>query len=272
MRCLHFISGLPRSGSTMLAAILRQNPQFSAGMTSPVSGIFKAVEDATARRVEGSVFVSDEQRVDDLLRGVFESFYKRYTTDIFDTSRMWCARMPVLARLFQDAKVIVMVRELQWIADSFEKLYRKNGQAPSGIYGWDTSGTVWTRTTALMQSSGVIGYAYDAVREAYYSEFKDRLLLVDYENLCKKPAKEIARIYQFIGQPAFKHDFSNVEYEAGEFDAQLGAKGLHTVSGAIEWKPRETILPPTLFQRYVQDNFWRNLAPASIGEAKWRRN
>jgi hypothetical protein len=28
-RRLHFISGLPRSGSTLLSAILRQNPRFS---------------------------------------------------------------------------------------------------------------------------------------------------------------------------------------------------------------------------------------------------
>jgi hypothetical protein len=37
---LHFISGLPRSGSTLLAALLRQNPRFSAGMSSPVYALF----------------------------------------------------------------------------------------------------------------------------------------------------------------------------------------------------------------------------------------
>jgi sulfotransferase len=34
---LHFISGLPRSGSTLLASILRQTPQFHAAMSSPVA-------------------------------------------------------------------------------------------------------------------------------------------------------------------------------------------------------------------------------------------
>lgn len=261
MRGLHFISGLPRSGSTMLAAILRQNPRVCAGMTSPVSGIFKAIEDATARRAEGSVFVSDDQR-DALLKGVFDSYYSHAGDVVFDTSRMWCARTAVLARLFPKSKFIVMVRELQWIADSFERLYRKNGQSPSGIYGWDTSGTVWTRTTALTQSSGVIGYAYDALREAYYSEHKKRLLLIDYETLCKSPANEIGRIYKFIAEPVFEHDFEDVEYEAGEFDARLGAKNLHTVTGRVKWSPRETILPPTLFSRYIADNFWR--APLKV--------
>ena len=39
---IHFISGLPRAGSTLLAALLRQNPRFHAGMTSPVGAIFNA--------------------------------------------------------------------------------------------------------------------------------------------------------------------------------------------------------------------------------------
>ncbi|MEG4005469.1 sulfotransferase [Microcoleus sp. Pol11C1] len=34
----YFISGLPRSGSTLLAALLRQNPRFYSAMTSPVGG------------------------------------------------------------------------------------------------------------------------------------------------------------------------------------------------------------------------------------------
>ena len=33
----HFISGLPRSGSTLLSALLRQNPSFHADISSPVA-------------------------------------------------------------------------------------------------------------------------------------------------------------------------------------------------------------------------------------------
>ena len=46
---LHFISGLPRSGSTLLAALLRQNPRFSAGNLSivPVAGTSPAVPEVS---------------------------------------------------------------------------------------------------------------------------------------------------------------------------------------------------------------------------------
>jgi hypothetical protein len=54
---IHFISGLPRAGSTLLAALLRQNPRFSAGMTSPVGSLFNAMLTATSARNEGAVFL-----------------------------------------------------------------------------------------------------------------------------------------------------------------------------------------------------------------------
>lgn len=39
MKNYHFISGLPRSGSTLLSALLRQNPAVHAGMSGPVAGL-----------------------------------------------------------------------------------------------------------------------------------------------------------------------------------------------------------------------------------------
>ena len=39
----HFISGLPRSGSTLLAALLRQNPDFHASMSGPIAALFEGI-------------------------------------------------------------------------------------------------------------------------------------------------------------------------------------------------------------------------------------
>jgi hypothetical protein len=47
---IHFISGLPRSGSTLFAVILCQNPRFHAAMTSSVGSIYLAVLGALSRR------------------------------------------------------------------------------------------------------------------------------------------------------------------------------------------------------------------------------
>ena len=67
-RKFHFISGLPRSGSTLLAAILNQNPRFRAGMTSPLADIMGVVMAEASSKNDFSFDVSDDQRVA-MLRG-----------------------------------------------------------------------------------------------------------------------------------------------------------------------------------------------------------
>lgn len=255
---LHFISGLPRSGSTLLAAILKQNPKFVAGMTSPVSSLFRAVEDATATRMETSVFITNEQRKM-FLKSMFSTYYYSDWDSkvVFDTSRMWCARASLLSNLFPDSKMICCVRDLSWIMDSFERLYKLNEQKPSGIYNFDTGGTVYSRTWGIADANGVVGYSLNALKEAYYSEQSKNLYLVDYDDLCKDTHKVIRSIYSFIDEDDFKHNYDDVEYSAGEFDKQLGAEGLHDVRSKVEWKPRKTILPDDLFNRFKSDNFWK---------------
>jgi sulfotransferase len=98
----HFISGLPRSGSTLLAAILRQNPRFHAGMTSPVGSLFLGMLNQFSAGSEIAPLVSLEQRRR-LLRGVFDGYYAEQAGKavIFDTNRLWCARLPALLDLFR---------------------------------------------------------------------------------------------------------------------------------------------------------------------------
>src|ERR1700745_3586372 len=87
-RKFHFISGLPRSGSTLLAAILNQNPRFRAGMTSPLADIMGVVMAEASSKNDFSFDVSDDQRVA-LLRGLVENFYggQADASVVFDTSR-----------------------------------------------------------------------------------------------------------------------------------------------------------------------------------------
>ena len=70
-------------------------------------------------------------------------------------------------------------------------------------------------------------------------------------------------VYEFLGEPAFTHDFENVEYAEPEFDAQLSTPGLHTVKRRVEFQPRRTVLPPDLFQKYTTLSFWRDPAGSS---------
>lgn len=256
---VHFISGLPRSGSTLLAAILRQNPRIHAGMSSPLGSLFRNLVQAMSGKGEFSVMVTSEQR-ENVLRGLFDSYYQDIhpTKVVIDTNRMWCTRMGAIAKLFPEARVIVCVRNLAWIINSFERILRKEPLMVSKMFRPRDSATVHTRVGSLASPLGTVGFAWNAVQEAFWGEHADRLLVIDYEALTREPARTIKCIYDTLGLPAFDHDFENVSYDGGgEFDAELGVPGLHAVNGKVEFRERPTILPPDLFQRFSGRNFWR---------------
>lgn len=265
---LHFIAGLPRSGSTLLAGLLRQNPRFSAAMTGPVGGLVGTLLDAMSPRNEAAVFL-DEGRRRAILKAVIAAYYAGLDGRevIFDTNRVWSARLPLIAALYPDAKVLACVRSVGWIMDSFERLVRRNAFEPSRLFVTpEERATVYSRTEALGHRDRVVGFAYSALKEAYYGEFSDRLLLIDYDILTRKPEACLRLVYRFIGEDWQPHDFDNVEYDAPEFDGPLGAPGLHRVSGPVRAATRKTVLPPDLFGRFDRLTFWNDPA----GTAAWR--
>jgi sulfotransferase len=255
---IHFISGLPRSGSTLLAAVLRQNPRFHAAMTSPVGAMYMALESAMSRRNETAVFINEVQRRD-VLGGLFANYYREIQESrlVFDTNRLWCTKLPGLTRLFPEARVVCCVRDVAWIMDSIERLARRNAFEPSGMFGFETGSTVFTRINRLSSNEGLVGFAMDALKEAFFGEQADRLILVEYEALARAPRTTIEHLYSLLNEPPFPHDFDNIEYAADEFDLALGAPGLHTIRPKVEWIERRTVLPPDLFRRFDNDMFWR---------------
>ena len=259
---IHFISGLPRSGSTLLAALLRQNPLFHAGITSPVGSLFSALLRQMSQENEAAVFIDDDQRAR-LLRACFEAYYADIHPEklVFDTNRMWTTKLPALVELFPDLRMVCCVRNPAWIIDSVERLTRQNKFEPSKIFNFDPGGTVYSRAEGL-SGDGMLGFALNALREAVYGEQADRLLLVRYETLTVNPLGTLAAIYGFVDEPLFAHDPERIEpdYAAMEFDARLGAPGLHAVGPAVRAPSRRTILPPDLFARFEADAFWQDPA------------
>jgi sulfotransferase len=255
----HFISGLPRSGSTLLAALLLQNPRFHAGMSSPVAALCSSILTQVSAGSEFSVMVDNAMRRR-LLHGVFDAFYGETPANIiFDTNRMWCAKLPTILDLFPDAKIIACVRNVAWVMDSIERLYRSNPYENTRLFGGNPGrSTVYNRLEGLAQHDQLVGFAWSALREAFYGEQAGSMLVIDYELLAQAPHKVLPLIYQFIGEPLFEHDYDHVEFDAPDFDLGLGMPGLHKVQPKVEFKMRDPIIPPDLFDKYAQMSFWND--------------
>jgi sulfotransferase len=231
-------------------------------MTSPVGSLFLGMLQQFAAGTEfGSTITQDQRRR--LVRGLFDSYYADHSNKgiIFDTNRMWSAKMPALMDQFPGAKIIACVRSVAWVMDSLERRYRANPYELTRLFNDDTErNTVYSRVETLAQRNRLVGYPWAALKEAFYGEHAESLLIVDYDLLAQAPQKVIPLVYEFLGEAPFVHDYANVQYDAPEFDAPLGVHGLHKVRPKVSLESRATVLPPDLFAQYAALSFWKDTA------------
>jgi sulfotransferase len=235
MKQYYFISGLPRAGSTLLSAILRQNPEFYADISSPVKYLCTAAIDVLTVN-ENNLNIKEDQRTN-VLHHVFEGYYAHLNNPVvFDSNRGWTSKTSLLKRLFPYTKIICCVREIEWILNSFESISAENSLYTNTFADDESRQSVETRCADMMdvKKSGMVIKPWYWLQEGMAIN-PDMIHLVNYNDLCQKPQQTMQKIYQFIDKPWFEHDFDNVEYENELFDRSANKTGLHTVRKKVEW-------------------------------------
>jgi sulfotransferase len=251
----HFITGLPRSGSTLLSSILRQNPKFHSSITDPLATLVKGVIE-TSQEGPGMKSEVPVQRRKNIVKGLFDGYYQDVDKEVaFNTNRAWTLLTPQIDHIFPESKFIVCVRDINWVLDSFETAHRKNPLSTNTVTG-GLGGTVYSRVNTLMEETGVVGFAYTGIKQAITSNEKHKLMLIEYNQLCKSPESTIKALYAFIDQPYYQHDFNNVEASWDEYDAEIGIP-LHKIRKKVEYVQRDTILPPDILNKYNNMEVWR---------------
>ncbi len=253
----YFISGLPRAGTTLLSAILNQNPKFQASISGPLARFVRAVIDQSSAQ-GGYRHQCDETKRKKIIKGMFENYYDNDNKEVFfDTNRGWTLLLPVIKELYPNTKIICCVRDIKWILDSFERLVRKNALSTTPMFLPEENMNVYTRSQTLLRDDKTVGFAYMALKQAITSDEKGMIMLVEYEQLCKYPERTMKAIYKFIGQEYYAHDFNNVASSYDEFDEDVNLQGLHTTRQKVEWIERTSILPPDIIAHVQNMEVWR---------------
>ena len=256
MKQYYFISGLPRSGSTLLSGILRQNPEFYADIASPVEALTGSSIDIITG-AESNLTVSEDQRKN-LMYGIFDGYYKHIEKPvIFDSSRGWTKKTNFLKALFPYTKILCPVRDLVSILNSFEVISSKNPFHTKTLT--EHKDNVFARCDGMMNKNGGIVTGPWILLQEGYALNPEMIHFIEYENLCKEPEKTMRGVYEFLERPYYAHDFENVEYSNENFDRACNLKDLHTVKKRVEYNPPRCILPPEIVQKYKEMNmeFWR---------------
>ena len=257
MKKYHFISGLPRSGSTLLTAILNQNPKFSAGISNPLARFVRRII-TESHSGPGYHLQCPESKQQKLIQQLVETYHYDIDREVcFNTNRGWTSLLPVLEQTHPESRVICCVRDIPEILNSFEKLFKQNPFAMSKLYTEDAAENVYTRSNSLMIPGGTVRFAYDSLKEAITGPQKHLLMIIEYKNLVTQPDIVMRALYNFIGESFFPHDYANLQSNWAEYDREIGLHGLHSVRPKLEYQPQEVILPPDIWQQFSDLEVWR---------------
>ena len=254
MKKFHLITGLPRSGTTLLSTILRQNPKFESSISGPLARFTRAIIQESSSQ-GGYRHECPPEKRKQIIDNLFNTYYDDPTKEVaFNTNRGWSLLLPTVKDLYPNAKVIMCVRDMYRVINSFETLVRKQPYTFTSMFSPEENINVYSRAQALLDNNKTIGFAYASLKQGITSEFKKDIFILEYDKLARFPEMSMKAIYKFIGEEYFDHDYNNVEYSHSAFDEDVLLDNLHTTRKKVEFKEPEMVLPPDLIQ-FIQQNF-----------------
>ncbi len=236
MESFNVITGVPRSGSTLLCNILNQNPEFYAGSTSPLPQLISSFVNASSNCAEmQSAMVHDSDGVTDKLQKITAAmvhlWYEDKTGHVFDKSRGWSFNALLLDQLFPSCKMIACVRDLRNVFASVEKQHRKN--PVFDLAKTPNEKTILARADAMMSPQGLIGQSVVGTNDLM-ARMEKRTFVVHYEALSRDPKTKVMELYDFLDMEYFEHDFDNIKNTAEDVDAFYLNKFPHKGDGKVE--------------------------------------
>lgn len=232
----HFINGMPRSGSTLLANILNQNPRFWATPTSGLCQLLLQTNSSWSQIPELRASATPADKMNTLGR-MFEGFHENIDQPvIFSKSRGWVCAFELLEKILpKPPKIIVTYRDIPSILSSCEKLFRKELASPASVAQWGANmETVEGRLDFWTGSDQLVGGAYNRIRDCVRRGHRDRMHFVNFDDLTTKPDNTLGELYAFLGEPYFVHDFNSVEQTTIEKDIEHGFVDLHTIRREVK--------------------------------------
>lgn len=242
---LHVITGHARSGSTLLCNILNQNPKFYASDTSHIPNTLNVLNNIHSNSpiIKYKANFEPEktqEKINKMFKSVVESWYDKGEV-VFDKSREWSFHARTLAKIYPDAKIICLVRDLRNI---FNSIIKQDDKFPLITNEQDVfDSTMRSHFDAHFAKHGLIGRYLNGIGDMI-DRALENVLYVKYEDLSTKPMETMKKIYEFIGEEYFDHDFNKVKNVSQEPDGVWNNKFQHKGSGKVvpcnpnEWKAK----------------------------------
>ena len=258
----YFDCGLPRSGSTLLTALLNQNPQIHAGTLSPVFEVMYYTND----RLQGEqaqAFPKPE-----VFRRMVSNVITEYYSDrdeevIVDKCRAWPAHIDMIKQyITPDPKIICTVRHPLDILASFITLFHKDGglnfidkaMLKQGMFITDDA-----RCHFMMNPGGIVWESMNALATAFRQNQTQYIHFIQYDDLVSDPKRVMQGIHSYLRLKPFEYDFENIVQKDREKDKEVyGLPTMHEVRQKVEKKSKHysEVLSEEVINKYKDLDFW----------------
>jgi sulfotransferase len=260
MKTINFVAGLPRSGTTVITKILKQNPQIHSEAVSSLASLVGTVN-ANWSNIEANQEYPNYEAKQGVLSSMMQGYYSHIDRPIiFDKDRGWIPLIPTVEAILQkQVKILVCVRNPAEILTSFERLRREN---PLFFTRADQhlreGSSVSSRAYYYAGPEGPLGISHRNLKDSITMGYLDRLLFVDYNLFCGSPKSQMKRIYDFFELPAFDHDFKNIDQGTVYNDVAVGLPNLHKVKSELNKTTVNCVqyLGLELYEQYNREIFW----------------
>jgi sulfotransferase len=238
-----FQSSLPRSGSTLLSNIVGQNPDFHV---TPTSGLLDLLYVSRTQFTRGLEFnAQDKEEMNNAFAGFCRGGIEGYASALtdkpwfFDKCRGWNIHYHFLCGFYPNPKIVSMIRDPLDVLCSMERNFRKSKFQDPGIV---EHGTLKNTTVAKRVDHWIVappvGMAMERLQEVINMGIDDKMLFIQYEDLCASPQVELERFYSYLDLPYYEgHDYDNVEQITVEDDTIYGVFGDHKIRKQVKPQP-----------------------------------
>ncbi|MEL7334359.1 MAG: sulfotransferase [Cyanobacteria bacterium J06560_2] len=256
------VSGLPRSGSTLLCQLLSHHSElYCPGHSSPLCHALVGLRTSLSQNdfLKAQLDVDFDlvyQRLGNASRGFMQGWFaETEQARVVDKNRGWLHHIEFLHALVPDFRMLVCVRELGQVYGSVEAQHQKtilldfpDQLAQHSRYG---------RADKLFGNGGVIGSPLQSIGalQDIDAQLQQHLYYVVFEHLMQDPVSAMQGVFDWLALPRAEIDPQNLRKTPNESDSYYRFKYLHTRHSKIQ-PPKTHDIPPRIQQQIQQQFSW----------------
>ena len=225
---LFFLVAMPRSGNTLFASIMNQNPNIACTANSITLEIMKDL--FLLKKTDVFKNYPDHQSLDNVLDSVFVNYYRDWTQKyIIDRGPVTLTgNFNLMKKHFKKPfKCIVLLRDLMDVLASYMKWYTEN---PNTFIDKLNLKNDEEKLFMLMNINGAIAKDLEAIKNSY--NYPEICHFIKYDDLVQNPEEEINKVYTFLNIPYYPHQFTNlqqIDINGMSYDDTILGNNMHTI-------------------------------------------